>query len=332
MRYLEQKNDEIRKWLEIIEKSPVESEMTRNRARAVRLSFDKFSVKDISKICNVTIETVYTWFNNWEERGFESLLRIPGQGRKPGLNESEIEQVFEIVDENPKQLKTALPKIEKMLGKKISIYTLKRLIGKKKSWRRIRKSLKGKRDEEQFQKVKQLLEQLEEDERYGCIDLYYFDESGFSLTPEVPYAWQDKDAPLSLPSSKSRRLNVLGFLNKNNDLFSYVFDSSITSEVAVACFQAFVETVTKTTVIVIDNAPIHRSELFTEKIKEWEKQNVFLLYLPSYSPELNKIEILWKHIKYYWLSFDTYDNFQNLKKNLNHILSKIGLEYRINFA
>ncbi len=135
-----------------------------------------------------------------------------------------------------------------------------------------------------------------------------------------------------LPTSKSKRLNVLGFLNKNNDLFSYVFDSSITSEVAVACFQDFVETVTKTTVIVIDNAPIHRSELFTEKIKEWEKQNVFLLYLPPYSPEFNKIEILWKHIKYYWLSFDTYDSFQNLQENLNHVLSKVGLEYRINFA
>ncbi len=105
-----------------LEQSSVESDMTRNRARAVRLSFDKFSVKDIAKIYNVTMETVYTWFNNWEERCFESLLRIPDQGRKTEIDESEIDQVFEIVDENPKQLKTALPKIEEALGKKL-VYT-----------------------------------------------------------------------------------------------------------------------------------------------------------------------------------------------------------------
>ena len=132
MRFLEQKNAEVRKWIEIIEKSSIESDMTRNRARAVRLSFDKFSIKEIAKICNVTIETVSTWFNNWEEHGFDSLLRNPGQGRKPICDESELEQIFEIVDENPKQLKTALPKIEKALGKKISIHTLKRITRKKK--------------------------------------------------------------------------------------------------------------------------------------------------------------------------------------------------------
>jgi transposase len=132
-RYLEQKNDEVRKWIEIIEKSSIESEMTRNRARAVRLSFDKFSAKEIAKICNVTIYTVYTWFDNWEERGFDSLLRMPGQGRKAEIDESELDQVFEIADENPKQLKAALPKIEKVLGKKISIYTLQRIIRKKKA-------------------------------------------------------------------------------------------------------------------------------------------------------------------------------------------------------
>ena len=100
----------------------------------------------------------------------------------------------------------------------------------------------------------------------------------------------------------------------------------------MACFESFVNTVTKTTIIVLDNDLIHHSELFTEKIKEWEKKNVFLLYLPPYSPELNKIEILWKHIKYYWMPFDAYDSFQSLQESLNQILSKVGLEFRINFV
>ncbi|MDQ7090461.1 MAG: hypothetical protein Q9M50_07425 [Methylococcales bacterium] len=36
----------------------------------------------------------------------------------------------------------------------------------------------------------------------GKINLYYFDGSGFSLNPSVPYAWQEKGAILELPSKR----------------------------------------------------------------------------------------------------------------------------------
>lgn len=173
---------------------------------------------------------------------------------------------------------------------------------------------------------------LHKDEKRGLIDLFYFDESGFSLVPEVPYAWQYKNASICLPSSRSKRINVLGFMNKNNDLTPFVFESSVTSEVVVACFDSFADSIKKSTIVVIDNASVHRSELFSSKIGEWEEKNLFLLYLPPYSPELNKIEILWKHIKYYWLSFDAYKSFASLREKLNDVLCDIGQKHRINFA
>lgn len=121
-------------------------------------------------------------------------------------------------------------------------------------------------------------------------------------------------------------------MNNNSELTPFVFESSVTSEVVVACFESFVETIIKPTVVIIDNASIHRSELFNSKIREWEEQNLFLLYLPPYSPELNKIEILWKHIKYYWLPFDAYNSFNSLREELNDVLCNVGRKYRINFA
>ena len=45
-----------------------------------------------------------------------------------------------------------------------------------------------------------------------------FDETGFSLTPSTPYAWQPKGkATLEIPSSRSQRLNLLGFMNRESD-------------------------------------------------------------------------------------------------------------------
>jgi hypothetical protein len=36
------------------------------------------------------------------------------------------------------------------------------------------------------------------------LDLYYFDESGFSLTPCIPYAWQPVGEVIEVPSSRSK--------------------------------------------------------------------------------------------------------------------------------
>lgn len=132
MRFLKTNHSETGEWLKIIENSSEESSMTRNRALAIRLSFENFEVKQIARICNVTIGTVYTWFDKWENEEFESLLLSPGQGRKTLIESSEYDEVFKIVDKNPKQLKNALTEIEDKLGKTISIYTLKRIIRKKK--------------------------------------------------------------------------------------------------------------------------------------------------------------------------------------------------------
>ena len=41
----------------------------------------------------------------------------------------------------------------------------------------------------------------------------YRNESGFCLSPVVPYLWQPKGKTVGLPAkAHSRRLNVLGFL------------------------------------------------------------------------------------------------------------------------
>ncbi len=48
------------------------------------------------------------------------------------------------------------------------------------------------------------------------LDLYYFDESGFNLTPNLPYAWSTIGKTIGIGAKRSKNLNVLGFLNINN--------------------------------------------------------------------------------------------------------------------
>ena len=166
----------------------------------------------------------------------------------------------------------------------------------------------------------------------GDIDFYYFDESGFTLEPCVPYTWQEIGKTIEMPSSKSRRLNVLGFISRDCHFESHVFEGSIDSNLVIGCFNEFAKKLNKKTLVLIDNAPTHTSRAFLNNIGQWEESNLFIQNIPTYSPELNKIEILWRKIKYEWLNFSAYKSFKTLKEKLNHILANIGLDYHITFT
>jgi transposase len=57
---------------------------------------------------------------------------------------------------------------------------------------------------------------------------------------------------------------------------------------------------------VVDHALTHCSKAFIERVEQLQKQNLYIFFLPPYSPELNKIVILWEKIKYQWIEFDGY--------------------------
>jgi len=64
----------------------------------------------------------------------------------------------------------------------------------------------------------------------------------------------------------------------------------------------------------------------------WEKQGLFLEFLPPYSLELNLIEILWHFIKYAWLNLTACKDFETLNSELDRVLKNVGTKYRITFA
>ena len=57
-----------------------------------------------------------------------------------------------------------------------------------------------------------------------------------------------------------------------------------------------------------------------------------IFYLPTYSPHLNKIETLWRKIKYEWLRPEAYRHFKTLKTAVWHIPDRVGLQYTIQFS
>lgn len=126
-------------------------------------------------------------------------------------------------------------------------------------YKHMRKSTKHRRDAQRFAASKAHIAALHEQEADGALDVFYFDQTGISLTPVVPYAWQPIGKQIRLACQPSENLTVLGFMNKACQFHGFRrdagrFQGAATAKVVVSCIDEFVEAITKPTVVILDNA------------------------------------------------------------------------------
>lgn len=203
---------------------------------------------------------------------------------------------------------------------------------KKYRWKRCRKICPKKPDDELKKEKIEQLQGVIELWKKALVNIYFADEAGFSLTPSIPYSWSKIGEQTGIPTKKDLAFNVFGLMSPEQNLVSYLTEKSIDSQFIIQSLDDFAEKITKLTVVIMDNAPWHKSKYVQAKIDQWEQKGLFILYLPTYSPHLNKIETLWRFIKYHWLKIRDYTNLNTLKQAIRNILRKFGTEYRIEFT
>lgn len=159
---------------------------------------------------------------------------------------------------------------------------------------------------------------------HGQCDLRFADETAFSLEPNVPYGWSVRGQQHGIPSRKGGRVNVFGLLNYAGDLTSFTTGGTVDSAQVIEWLSSFAATITGPTVVVLDNAPWHRSKLVVAQLAGWRKLGLELFYLPPYCPHLNIIETLWRKMKYEWLRPRDYDDTDALHTRIHEILSGYG--------
>jgi hypothetical protein len=163
--------------------------------------------------------------------------------------------------------------------------------------------------------------------------LFYFDESGFSPNPPIQYGWSRFGQVRSVePQAHRQRVNVLGALRQDGKLVWCTQQRPTVRDDVIAFFDRMSGAPHSSPRIVgIDNAAIHKGEAMDSIRRQWAAQGLYLYYLPPYSPELNRIEILWKQADYFWRRFSSLSG-EELLNEVNSILNAFGTKFTINFA
>jgi hypothetical protein len=133
----------------------------------------------------------------------------------------------------------------------------------------MRKSLKGKRDEVLFRFFQKELEILKQQANKEEIDLYYFDRTGVNLNPNVPYCWTKKGQTSILPAIHSEGYTILGLLNIHKNKFQgNLYEGAANAEYVIQTLDELSNNLERKTIIVLDNASIHKAIIVQSKMTE----------------------------------------------------------------
>ena len=123
----------------------------RHRAHAVLLSFQGTTVKALTQVFQTSRNVICRWLDRWDKEEFDGLADKPRPGATPKLTDDEQVRAMELLEQHPRSSERVLLEVRKETGKEISGATLKRLAKKNGLvWKRMRKSLRGKRDQKKF--------------------------------------------------------------------------------------------------------------------------------------------------------------------------------------
>ena len=125
---------------------------------------------------------------------------------------------------------------------------------------------------------------------------------------------------MNMPCGR-QRYNVLGALNFINKKIEIVAnDSYITSTQVVEMLEKLAKSFTKPIKIILDNARYQRCAVVIQKAAEL---GIELVFLPTYSPNLNLIERVWKIVKSKVLNSAYYETFGRFCDNIFECISTL---------
>jgi transposase len=154
----------------------------------------------------------------------------------------------------------------------------------------------------------------------------FVDAAHFVLSTFLGWMWSQTRLFVKAASGR-QRYNVLGAFNAmTHELISVTNDTYITATTVCELLRKISESVLGMPItLVLDNARYQRCRLVQDLA---QTLNIELLFLPSYSPNLNLIERLWKFTKKTVLNSRHQGSFAEFRQAINQCLDGLQTIHR----
>ena len=144
----------------------------------------------------------------------------------------------------------------------------------------------------------------------------YVDESGVDSYSYRAYGWSLRGKKIygEISGHRYARESFIAAKCGSRIFASFCFKGTCKTELFNVWLKEYLVPILRTgQTVVMDNATFHKSRKTKELIEE---AGCFLLFLPTYSPDLNPIEKTWANLKR--MIANTISDFKNLSDAINH--------------
>jgi transposase len=281
---------------------------------------------DIATDADVSRRTVPRYLDESLEGGLPRLRRCPGHHPPSALveHEASLEEYFQA--HPPRSVKQARAVIEQRTGVRRGLSQVRHFLKDRFGLRRRQvgaipvppKKTVQEHAQEQASFVEEELEPRLEQARQGRRQVYFVDAAHFVFAPFLGRLWCAARLFVRAASGRNR-YNVLGALDAvTHRLIRVTNHGSINAESVCALLRAVAEaSVGSPITLVLDNARYQKCALVQTLAASL---GIELLYLPSYSPDLNLIERLWRFVRKESLNSTYYEAFEQFTTAIDQCL------------
>ncbi len=282
------------------------------KMEALWLKSQKLPHHQISNLAGIAPNTLRSYLRDYQAGGIEKLKEINFYRPQSELenHRSTLKAYFQ--KNPPATMNEAREKIEELTGIRRSPTQVRKFL-KSMGMRCLKVGfIPGKADPEvQEEYKKEKLEPRLEEAKEGKRAVFFVDAAHFVMGAFLGLVWCFERIFIKSPSGR-KRFNVLGALNAiTHEVITVTNDTYINSESVCQLLHKLAALGLSIPItLVLDNARYQKCKLVQELA---DSLGIELLYLPSYSPNLNLIERLWKFVKKKCLYSKYYPEFSLFK-------------------
>jgi transposase len=285
-----------------------------DRIKAIYSLGTGYSVEDVVKILMLDEETLRNYVKRYQRGGINALISDHYKGSCSKLSTIQLQALNAHLEHNTYlTVEAVIAHVGHTYDTVYSVSGMTDLLHRLKFTYKKSKLVPAKADKE---KQEQFLKQLEELRKNKATTnpILYMDGVHPQHNTMLAYGWIKKGQDNIIKSNTGRqRININGALDAETHAVITREDESINAISTIALLEE-VEAAYPLAVIIYvicDNARYYRSKLVGKFL---EASKIQLVFLPSYSPNLNLIERLWKFMKKKILYNKYYEKFDVFKK------------------
>jgi transposase len=277
------------------------------RIDAIRLLEQGYTKAQVARIFNITESSVYGWQKAYREGGLAALSTKIASGRKRLLTDKQMLELSGCLRLNPRQLEfnfglwtrklvrelirirfgidyseQNVGRILKMLGfspQRPVYQALERNEGKRRIWM-----------EETFPAIKKRAE------AEGA-KIFFADEAGCRTDHHSGRTWSPVgQTPVVRNLGKHESIGMASAISMRGAMFWMTFDGAMNSALFTEFLDLLINDIDGKIFLIVDNVRYHTSKDTSEWAEE-HRDRIELFFLPSYSPDLNPDEWVWKNVK-----------------------------------